>query len=151
MKYAQITKKYYPDNKAVENLVWRLSSGTLPQSEWGHSARLTLILWAVRHYAHHDALHFVRETFKKYHRKTLGFVASKRKGYHETRTLFWVWAVRKYALVYDEGQDISEFANDLVNSDLSDETLINAYYNSVTLESEEARRHWVQPDLRALD
>lgn len=150
MKYAQITKKYYPDNKAVENLVWRLSSGTLPQSEWGHVARLTLILWAVRHYSHHDAVHFIRETFKKYHLKTLSFVATKDKSYHETKTLFWIWIIRQYVLMYDQEQDISDFANDLINSKLANQSLISEYYSEITLESKEARVNWVQPNLQPL-
>lgn len=150
MKYAQITKKYYPNNKAVENLVWRLSSGTLPQSEWGHAARLTLILWAIRHYSRYDAVLFIRETFKKYYRKTLGFVATNNKGYHETQTLFWVWQIRKYVAAFEVEQDISQFANDLINSELASENLIEDYYSSTILESKEARLNWVQPDLQSL-
>ena len=150
MKYAQITKRNYPNNKAVENLVWRLSSGTLPQSEWGQATRLTFILWAVRHYERHEAVHFIRETFKKYYRKTLGFVATKNRGYHETNTLFWTWAVRKYITIYDEGQGLADLANDLINSDLMNEYLIDEYYTTAALNSAEARLYWVQPDLQPL-
>ncbi|HAS47096.1 MAG TPA: hypothetical protein DCS93_41815 [Microscillaceae bacterium] len=150
MKYAQITKRYYPNKKAVENLVWRLSSGTLPQSEWNHEARLTLILWAVRQYDRHEAVHFIRETFKKYYRKTLGFVATKNRGYHETNTLFWTWTVRGFVNTYDEGQSLADLANDLINSELGDEYLIDTYYSTNTIQSEEARLYWVQPDLQSL-
>ena len=150
MKYAQITKRDYPNNKAVENLVWRLSSGTLPQSEWGQAAQLTLILWAIRHYDRHEAIHFIRETFKKYYRKTLGFAASKNDGYHETQTLFWTWVVRDYVATYDQGQSLADLANDLINGEAADETLIDTYYTATTLQSEEARLYWVQPDLQPL-
>ena len=66
-----------------------------------------------------------------------------------TITLFWVRMVREYLAVEGANRSIVELANSLIQN-YGNPSLTLEYYSRDLLMSQEARRSWVEPDLKAL-
>jgi hypothetical protein len=71
-------------------------------------------------------------------------------GYHETITIFWLKVVSGFLEQTKRERPLHELANELLLTD-GDSRLINHHYSKGLISSEEARRTWVEPDVKPLD
>ncbi len=133
----------------IERLVSEFESCTLPRDEWNHRAHLTVGLWYLASRPLKEATGLIRASIQKYNH-ACGIVTTKESGYHETITLFYVWAIGKFLAHADRDCTLAALANLLVN-ECGDRNLPLAYYSRERLMSWEARTRWVEPDLKPLD
>jgi hypothetical protein len=139
----------YRTSAEVLRLVREFEACTLPRAEWTHHAHLTVGLWYL---LRHDALaatSLIRDRIKRYN-EACGVETTRTSGYHETITLFYVWAIGKFLAHARRDCTLAALANLLVN-ECGDKDLPLAYYSRERLMSWEARTRWVEPDLKALD
>ena len=68
--------------------------------------------------------------------------------YHETITLFWAHVINAHIADDPDIAEFTQFAERYPR--LMDSKLINLHYTPETLWSDDARREWVEPDLRPL-
>ena len=73
-----------------------------------------------------------------------------RQKYNETITLFWLKLVDKFLEQTDKARTAVDIYNEMVEF-CGDPQLIFNYYSKELLSSEEARRGWVEPDLKPLE
>jgi hypothetical protein len=134
----------------IETLVSEFESCTLLRERWDHAAHLTVALWYLARRSRNDATVLIREGIQRYNH-ACGIIMTKDSGYHETITLFYIWAVGKYLTEVDSGRSILELANGLLRSRYEDRRLALEYYSKDRLMSWEARTGWIEPDLKPLE
>lgn len=138
----------YRTTEELERLVSAFERCTLPKEEFTHSAHVTVAFWYLYHFTGQVAATRIREGIKRY-AAAQGVPSTPTGGYHETITLFWVFAIGKYLLLENGGKTLLELANGVVEK-YSDKAMIFEHYSRDRLFSIEARNGWVEPDLRPL-
>lgn len=133
----------------IETLVAKFNQCNLAHSEWNHLAHLTVAIWYLTQYEEKQAINIIRQGIQRYN-KAMNIEATPNSGYHETLTLFWLYTVRNYLAVVDRKIPIVELTNKLIYK-LQDKNLPKNYYSQDVLMSWEARKHWIEPDLKPLD
>jgi hypothetical protein len=81
----------------------------------------------------------------------VGTPNSDTRGYHETVTAFYVWAIRKYLRNAAAGLTLPDLTNRLLASRFASKSYPFEFYSRERLLSVDARRAWLDPDLRPLD
>ena len=71
-------------------------------------------------------------------------------GYHETITIFYMWAVRKFIESASPNASLVELANALIRGKCAAKSFPFEYYSRALLLSSEARAIWVEPDLKEM-
>ncbi len=122
---------------------------TLPREEWTHEAHLIVGLFMVLSYQKR-ALPEMRKRIWQYNE--IKGKGNDGTGYHETLTVFWLWAVRRFCLE----KNIATFDNDALDELLFDETLsrrklVETYYHPAILLSPYARKHYQPSDLDIME
>ena len=132
----------------VDALVAAWRDASLPFDRWTHQAHLVVALDHVLHSDAGTALDLVREGIQRYN-AAHGVLQTPTRGYHETITRFYMWAVAEFVAAAPS-VPIHELANLLVER-LGDKRLPLLYYSEARLMSWEARVGWVEPDVVPLD
>ena len=122
---------------AFENGEYHLLQG------FPHAAHIRLAWLYLRECGWDDGTHKIREGIQK-----LAIAHGALRKYHETITLFWAHVVNAHVAENPQIVEFAQFAD--ANPRLFDKNLINLHYSAETLWSEDARRDWVEPDLRPL-
>ena len=139
----------YRTSAEVLRLVREFEECTLPRAEWTHHAHLTVGLWYLLRHDREAAALLIRDRIKRYN-KAWGVETTPTGGYHETITLFYVWAIGKFLAHASRDCTLATLANLLVG-ECGDRNLPLEYYSRERLMSWEARTRWVEPDLKALE
>jgi hypothetical protein len=121
----------------------------LPKAEWTHEAHLRVGLWHLLRHSPDVALDLLRERISRYN-VACGVANTDSSGYHESITRFYVWLIARFVENADRNRPIDELADELVR-DHGDRELPLRHWSKERLMSAEARRGWMQPDLRPLD
>lgn len=134
-------------SRFVDSMVAR----TFPRERWGHQAHLAIGLWHVLRYSPTDSLLRLRGIIESY-QEALGISNGRVRGYHETLTRFYIWAIADFAAGMS-GTDsrISAVFRSLRASPLADRDFPFIYYSPEVLHCPIARDLWVAPDLKPLD
>jgi len=141
----------YHHPQEIERLVAAFCDCSLPQKQWTHYAHLTVGLWHRLHYETAEAILRVRFGIQTYN-ESCGVKMTPEGGYHETITLFYIWAIGRYLeSAGDNTTSLVDLANGLVNSPLGDRKFPLEYYSRERLCSWEARVGWVEPDVKPLE
>jgi len=124
---------------------------SLPKPMWTHKAHFIVGLWYSIHYEQEEALNKIRENIKKYN-VSKRVMNTESTGYHETVTVFYLWAINKFLLenAYENKLDIRLF-QDLLESYVTDKEYPFKYYSKELLSSKKAKEGLVNPDLKELD
>jgi hypothetical protein len=130
--------------RSLPRLIDAFERTTLPRGQWNHAAHLLVALWYFNEYPEEVALERLRVGIERYNRS----VGSR--GYHETLTRFWAEQVRRFLEGSDHAEPLAERAAQLVE-ELGDSRLPWSYYSAERLASDDAKRQWLEPDLRPLD
>ena len=132
----------------IESLVRAFKECKLPQWEWNHQAHLTVALWFLFHYSEQEATHCIRVGIMRYN-SAVGIQTTPNSGYHETITLFWIRIISRYLAAEGAYCTMVDLANGLINS-YGNKNLPLEYYSRDRLMSSDARRNWVEPDLKPI-
>ncbi|MCC6727178.1 MAG: hypothetical protein IT258_21925 [Saprospiraceae bacterium] len=135
----------------AERLIAGFNACTLPKEEWTHEAHLIGGLWMLSQFGD-KALDEMRTRIKRFN-ESVGGVNDDQNGYHETLTVFWLWALREM-FADDDGK--LYWNQDAVDDIIFDETLADRnlwaeFYSKERMMSVEARRQYVAPDLKPMD
>ncbi len=114
------------------------------KDDFPHRDHLALAVWYSRDSNPTAALNSMRASlhrFLEHH----GCLAN----YHETMTVFWIKLVHETLSSLGAAGSLLEQTNAVVER-LSDSRIVYEYYSKEMVESEAARRGWVEPDLKTL-
>ncbi|MBI1777505.1 MAG: hypothetical protein HYR63_19375 [Proteobacteria bacterium] len=140
----------YTRSEEIEELVSAFRTKTLPLEHWSHQAHLTVGIWHLVRMSAGEATPLIREGISRYN-ESQGVPNSDSRGYHETITRFYIWAIGKYLEAADRSRTLLDLTNGLIVSPHGSKDHPFRYYSRERLLSVEARRGWVEPDLAALD
>lgn len=141
------TGKYTSLNE-IEILIKAFEAGTLSRSEWTHPAHLTVALWYLTHYPKSEATNRIRNNIQRYN-LAKGIQTTQDSGYHETITLFWIQLIHQYLSAVPPTFPLLNLTNNLIQN-YGNPRFPFEYYSRDLLMSWEARKNWVEPDLKPL-
>ena len=136
----------YRTDEEVLDIVRRFESCELPPADFNHREHLLVALCYLLRMGEGDALDRVRSRINAY----VAAHGVNPNLYHETITAFWLKRVRAYVESADDGLGLAEMTNALAE-ECGSSRLVFDYYSKELIDSEPARRGWVEPDLRPLD
>jgi len=138
---------------ASEAEITRIGEGlfacTLPRTEWTHAAHFAAALWLMRYRPELDAAAIMPGLIRAYN-QSVGRVNDDTGGYHETITLASLRAARGVLDAYPPDMPVHRIVNALMWSSLANPNWLLEYWSRDRLMSVEARRQWVEPDLKSL-
>ena len=145
--------EYHPrlfhSDAEIERLGEGLVARTLPRPEWTHEAHLaatTYLLLRRPDIPLDEALPGIIRSYNE----SVGGVNSDSEGYHETITRVFLHGIRLFLSEADTSEPLHELVNELLLSPMGRRDWPLRFYSPERLFSVEARRHFVEPDLRAL-
>lgn len=142
--------EWYHAPEEIERLVTAFLARTLPLRDWTHSAHLTVGLWHLLHYDPAEARLRVRFGIQSYN-EAQGVAMTPEGGYHETITLFYLWAIGQFLKQADPGSSLVSLTNGLLNGPQANKKYPLEYYSPSRLFGWNARVGWVEPDLKPLE
>ncbi|MEO1014847.1 MAG: hypothetical protein AAFX08_06605 [Pseudomonadota bacterium] len=134
-----------PDLKRIADGV---RDRTLPKPEWTHAAHFAAALWLLREPGV-DPFAEMPGIIRAYNEAT-GVANTDADGYHETITLASLRAARAMLDAAPSDRPLHVVLMDLLSSDYGRSDWILRFWSKERLFSVEARRAWVEPDLRPL-
>ena len=142
------SKVYYKSEDEIEAVVRGFEDCTLPDSRFKHAEHLTVALSYLQssQLTMPEATQRMREALYRF----LDHHAGERQAYHETITLFWIKVVNGFLEKTDTARPIKETANELIEN-FGNSNLIYDYYSREHLLAGEAKKVWVEPDLKPLE
>ena len=136
----------YQTDEEAEGVVRRFESCELPPAAFNHREHLLVALCYLLRMDEAQSLARVRARINAYVRAH-GIDPNL---YHETITAFWLKRVSAYLERAGAGPGLAEMTNALA-AECGSSRLIFDYYSKELLDTDAARREWVEPDLRPLD
>jgi len=143
----------YPDYLDTETslaaFLAGVEQGTFPKEKWTHGAHICMAASYILSESPDGLMDRVRDRIRHYN-ICQGGQNTKNSGYHETLTVFWLAIVRRY---------LAEHATECSRLDAvraafvefgSLSALWREYYGFDVIQSPEARRVWIAPDIRSL-
>jgi hypothetical protein len=138
---------FYSDDE-LEVIGKGLADRTLPKARWTHAAHFAATLWWLRCRPEVDLSTLMPGMIRAYN-ESIGGENTDTRGYHETITQASIRAARAFLMETRE-QALYETCNALLRSGLGEPQWLLEYWTRERLFSVEARRRWVEPDLREL-
>jgi hypothetical protein len=136
----------YQTDEEVLEVVRRFESCELPPADFNHREHLLVALCYLLRMGEAESLARLRARINAYV-EAHGIDPNL---YHETITLFWLKRVRAYLGRAGHAPGLAELTNALA-AECGSSRLIFDYYSKELIDSETARREWVEPDLKPLD
>ena len=138
----------FTSNADIDHIGHGLITRTLPKAEWTHAAHFAAAIWLLDHpdYDPFDAM----PGFIRAYNETTGVPNSDTDGYHETITIA---SLRAAAHIYHARQmreALFETVNALLTSPFGSPNWILDHWTKPVLFSVEARRNWIEPDVKPL-
>jgi hypothetical protein len=137
----------FESDAAVEYIGLHLLDRTLPKARWTHAAHVAAAFLLLRR----PGVDVVREMpgiIRAYNEST-GVPNTDSGGYHETITMASLRSARAW-LAARPGEALHTVVNGLLGSEFGRSDWLLTYWSKPVLFSVEARRSWVDPNLRAL-
>lgn len=138
----------FEDERGVLAVVDGFRSHALPAAGWTHQAHLAVGLWHVRRFGEEDSKAMLRQGIRTYNEAS-GTPNSETRGYHETVTMYYVWASARY-LETAKPLRLVDLVNDFVESRHGSKEGIFVFWSRDLLLSTPARLDWTPPDLAPL-
>ncbi|MCB0393810.1 MAG: hypothetical protein KDD25_04595 [Bdellovibrionales bacterium] len=123
-----------------------LLSCTLPKSKWTHEAHFAATVYLILKKPEIDLEKKMPGIIWKYNEST-GGKNTDTSGYHETLTQFYIKIIRKFLKSNHRGE-MFEICNQLVSSPIADRNHPLEFWSKELLFSVNARKRWVEPDLK---
>ena len=125
-----------------------LLNRTLPKTVWTHAAHFAATLWLLRCRPDVDISREMPGIIRGYN-EAIGGANTDTSGYHETITQASIRAARGF-LVAAPPQPLFVTCNALMHSRLGSPEWLLEHWTRPRLFSVEARRQWVEPDIKRL-
>ena len=138
---------WFESDAAVEYIGLHLLDRTLPKAEWTHAAHFAAAFWLLRRPGV-DVVREMPEIIRAYNEST-GVPNTDTGGYHETITMASLRAARAW-LAARPGEVLHTAVNGLLDSEFGRSDWLLTYWSKPVLFSVDARRSWLEPNLRAL-
>jgi len=136
-----------------ENEIIRIGEGvaacTLPRAEWTHAAHFAAALWLMRYRPELEPSREMPKLIRAYN-ESVGRANDDTGGYHETITQASLRALRGVLGAYPADVPVYRIVNALMASNMANPNWLLEYWSLARLMSVEARREWLEPDLKAL-
>ncbi|MBK5295081.1 MAG: hypothetical protein JJE04_25815 [Acidobacteriia bacterium] len=126
------------------------AEGTVPKKEWTHEAHLVMATCYLLEHPLEEATSRIRDGIQRYN-LAVGGENTDTAGYHETLTIFWIGLLREALKEMDAEMDVGgtriEKARAIAQRFGSQRDLFRKYYSFDVVQSVDARRRWVEPDV----
>ena len=136
-----------------ENEILRIGEGmtacTLPRAEWTHAAHFAAALWLMRYRPEREASLEMPRLIRAYN-ESVGRVNDDSGGYHETITQASLRAARGVFGSFPADMPVYRIVNALMSTNFANPNWLLEYWTRERLMSVEARRSWLEPDLKPL-
>jgi hypothetical protein len=141
------SENYYKSDDEIKALVRGFEDCSTPPSQFNHRAHLVVAF----SYLHLSGLS-VMEAAKRMRAGLYRFL--KHHGgdpqvYNETITLFWIKLVHSFLNRTDLSRPAADIANEMIEA-YSNSQLIYSYYTKERLSSAEAKKQWLEPDIKGI-
>lgn len=133
----------------MERIATGFCARTLPREEWTHLAHFSTALWLMLRQPDLVPERDMPGMIAAYN-ESVGGVNSDTSGYHETITRASLQAARAVLASLPDGATPAEAFAALMASPMADKDWLFAYWSRERLMSVEARRGWVDPDVKPL-
>jgi hypothetical protein len=137
--------KPYRNDEEVLDVVRRFESCEYSPDDFKHRLHLTVALKYLLDSSYAEALERMRQGLYRFikHHNLSGV-------YHETLTVFWTRRVLAFVEQSDRTLGLTRLANELSDA-CADSRIVFDYYTKERLESDKARKYWLDSDLKPLD
>jgi hypothetical protein len=142
-------KEIYHSETGIIRIGEGVVACTLPRQEWTHAAHFAAALWLMRYRPELEPSIEMPKLIRAYN-KSVGRVNDDTGGYHETITQASLRALKGVLDVYPADVPVYTIVNALMASNLANPNWLLEYWSQPRLMSVEARRAWLEPDLKAL-
>lgn len=142
-------KAHFASEAEIIRIAEGLVACTLPRAEWNHAAHFAAALWLMRTRPELDTAKTMPGLIRGYN-ESVGGVNDDHHGYHETITLASLRAARGVLSAYPPDMPVYRIVNLLLSTNLANPNWLLEYWSRDRLMSVEARRNWVEPDLKTL-
>ena len=141
--------RHFLSDEAVAHVGEGLLSRTLPREEWTHEAHLAATTYLVLKHPEIDLDAELRGIISRYN-ESVGGVNSDTEGYHDTITRAYLRGIRLFLDEADVERPIHDLVNELLMSPMGRRDWPLRFWSRERLMSVEARRAYVEPDIRAM-
>lgn len=142
--------RLFETETAIEELVLRFNSCTLPAEAWTHEAHLVMGVWYLRQYNLTQAMLLVRQRIILFN-SSVGGPISFERGYHETLTWFWLKTIDTFLDIYGREHPLLDTCNAFLKSDYALRERALLFYKKEEISSVEARAFLLQPSLAKIE
>lgn len=136
---------HYQNEAEIQAVVRGFESCATGKDAFSHADHLAVAVWYLQHSNEAEALSAMREGLLRF----LNHHGIGADIYNESITRFWVVMVLRRMKELGPGLSLTDLANAVVDS-FTKSRLVSEYYSEELLKSAEAKRGWVEPDLKAL-
>jgi hypothetical protein len=141
--------RLFHSDAEIEHIGEGLLERSLLRAEWTHEAHLAATTYLLLRRSDLDIDRKLPGIIRSFN-ESVGGVNSDTEGYHETITRVFLRGVRLFLEDADVSDPLHELVNELLSSPVGRRDWPLRFYSPQRLFSVEARRHLVEPDLRAL-
>ena len=142
-------KPVYTSESEIIRIGEGFATCSLPRSEWTHAAHFAAALWLLRTRPELDAAAVLPGMIRAYN-DSVGRVNDDSGGYHETITQASLRALKGVLEANPPDMPLFQIVNALMASGLGNPNWLLEYWSQGRLMSVEARRQWLEPDLKPL-
>jgi hypothetical protein len=139
--------RYFPDDDHIDRLARGVIALAWPKPQWTHAAHFALALWMLRRRPSGEVAAALPDIIRAYNRAT-GVENTDHAGYHQTITLASIAAAAAFLAAQGAVRPLHEILDDLMATELGASDWPLAYWTRPALFSVEARRRWVEPDIK---
>lgn len=139
----------FDSDAAISDLVRDFERGVAPEGGFSHRAHLAVALAYLDRHGEEGAIEHMRAGLLRFLELALGDPTAARVKYRETMTVFWVRLLAAGLAGTDPSLPLHRRIAPLLER-YRDASVIRSYYSPARLESDEARTHYLEPDLRPL-
>lgn len=136
-------------DEEIERIATGFCARTLPKEKWTHMTHFSTALWLMLRRPNLVPERDMPGMIAAYN-ESVGGVNNDMSGYHETITQASLGAARAVLAGLADGVTPGEAFAALMRSPLADKNWLFDYWSRERLLSVEARRGWVEPDLKPL-
>ncbi len=142
-------KAIYAGEGEIIHIGEGLVACSLKKEEWTHAAHFAAALWLMRYRADLEPAAAMPGLIRAFN-EAMGGVNSDMAGYHETITLASLRAARGVFDSFPADVPVYRIVNALMSTNFANPNWLLEYWSREQLMSVEARRAWLEPDLKAL-
>jgi hypothetical protein len=141
--------RHFLSDKAVAHVGEGLVACVLPREEWTHEAHLAATTYLVIRRPEIDLDAELPGLIRRFN-ESVGGVNSDSEGYHDTITRAYLRGIRLFLEGADRSRPIHELVNELLMSPMGRRDWPLRFWSKERLMSVEARRAYVEPDMRSM-